>query len=214
MELHVYKAINEVTAAMAAEGISKSQRNSAQGYQFRGIDDIYAALSRPLSNAKLCMLPRVVESEFVERPTKNGGVATHVRLTVEFDMVSAIDGSKHVIRVVGEAMDSADKSSNKAMSAAMKYACLLAFQIPTEGDNDADASHHETTDLSRPLAASIEWVQFEKDRAAALKSAKTMGELNEAWSGMYHDAQRSPNGTLGRLTAVKDARKLELSAAR
>jgi hypothetical protein len=40
-------------------------------------------------------------------------------------------------------MDSADKSSNKAQSAAYKYAAMQVFCIPTEGDNDADASHHE-----------------------------------------------------------------------
>ncbi len=36
-------------------------------------------------------------------------------------------------------MDSGDKSTNKAMSAAYKYAAFMTFAIPTEGDNDADA---------------------------------------------------------------------------
>jgi hypothetical protein len=40
-------------------------------------------------------------------------------------------------------MDSADKATNKAMSAAYKYACLQTFCIPTEGDNDADSHHPE-----------------------------------------------------------------------
>jgi hypothetical protein len=40
-------------------------------------------------------------------------------------------------------MDSADKATNKAMSAAYKYACLQTFCIPTEGDNDADATTHQ-----------------------------------------------------------------------
>ena len=64
-------------------------------------------------------------------------------LTVEFDMVCALDGSMHTVRMVGEAMDSADKSGNKAQSAALKYAALQVFMIPTEGDNDADAQTHE-----------------------------------------------------------------------
>jgi hypothetical protein len=45
--------------------------------------------------------------------------------------------------MIGEAMDSGDKSSNKAMSAAYKYAAFQAFCIPTEGDNDADATTHD-----------------------------------------------------------------------
>ncbi len=44
---------------------------------------------------------------------------------------------------IGEAMDSGDKSSNKAMSAAMKYALLEVFCIPTEGDNDSENHTHE-----------------------------------------------------------------------
>lgn len=40
-------------------------------------------------------------------------------------------------------MDSGDKATNKAMSAAFKYACMQAFCIPTEGDNDADSKTHE-----------------------------------------------------------------------
>jgi hypothetical protein len=40
-------------------------------------------------------------------------------------------------------MDSGDKATNKAMSAAYKYAAFMAFAIPTEGDNDADATTHD-----------------------------------------------------------------------
>jgi hypothetical protein len=62
---------------------------------------------------------------------------------VRFDFVSADDGSMHEVVTFGEAMDSGDKATNKAMSAAYKYACMQAFCIPTEGDNDADAKTHE-----------------------------------------------------------------------
>ena len=43
----------------------------------------------------------------------------------------------------GEAMDSADKATNKAMSAAYKYLCMQVFCIPTEGMEDADSQTHE-----------------------------------------------------------------------
>ena len=47
-------------------------------------------------------------------------------------------------------MDSADKATNKAMSAAYKYMAMQTFCIPTEGDNDADASHHEIRREAEP----------------------------------------------------------------
>lgn len=139
----VYLAIAEVMGELAKVGIGKNNKNTSQGYKFRGIDDVYNALAPMLSRAKLLILPRVLSRAVTERETKNGGVLFYVVLDVEFDLVSGNDGSKHTVRVCGEAMDSGDKATNKAMSAAYKYACMEAFCIPTEGDNDADASSHE-----------------------------------------------------------------------
>lgn len=209
---HVYEAICAVTAAMAREGIGKTRKNEQQGYRFRSVDDVYAAIGGLLAANKLCMLPRVIERSVLERPTKGGGgVLTYTTLTVEFDLVSAVDGSRHTIRTVGEAMDAADKSSNKSMSAAFKYAAFLAFQIPTEGDNDADASHHERGPLEKQLAASIDWPAWETKQVTKLRAAKTMGALSEAWHEVYEAGKTAPNGTLLRLAAEKDARKIELA---
>ena len=61
----------------------------------------------------------------------------------EFDFVSAEDGTKHTASTFGEAMDSSDKATNKAMSAAYKYAAFMTFCIPVEGDNDSENDHHE-----------------------------------------------------------------------
>ena len=47
-------------------------------------------------------------------------------------------------------MDSGDKASNKAMSAAFKYACFQTFCIPTEEMQDPDA---ETPPPSTPVYA-------------------------------------------------------------
>lgn len=138
----VYKAINMVQAELAKEGITKDRKNQQQNYSFRGIDDIFNALSSLLAESKLCILPRCLKRSVIERQTKTGGTIFYVVLKVEFDFVSSIDGSKHTVTTYGEAMDSADKATNKAMSAAYKYACLQAFCIPTEGDNDADATTH------------------------------------------------------------------------
>ena len=53
-----------------------------------------------------------------ERQTAKGGFLMYTILTVEFDLVSAKDGSKALACTIGEAMDSGDKSANKAQSAA------------------------------------------------------------------------------------------------
>ena len=139
----VYQAINAVQRELAATGISKDRRNQQQGYNFRGIDDVYNALAPALSKHGLCILPRIISRDCTERQTQKGGVLFSVVVEAEFDLIAAADGSKHTIRTFGEAMDSADKATNKAMSAAYKYAAMQAFAIPTEGDNDADATTHD-----------------------------------------------------------------------
>jgi hypothetical protein len=141
--VNVYQAIAAVMAELSKEGISKDRKNQQQGYAFRGIDDMYNALSPILAKNGLCVLPRVLARETIERQNKNGGALFYTTVEVEFDFVSAEDGSKHTVKTFGEAMDSGDKSTNKAMSAAYKYAVMQAFAIPTEGDNDADAQTHE-----------------------------------------------------------------------
>lgn len=137
--LGVYAAINAVQSDLNKEGITKSRRNQQQGFNFRGIDDVYNALSPLLAKHGLCIMPRILTRECVERQTQKGGTLFYVTVEAEFDFVCAKDGSRHVVRTFGEAMDSADKATNKAMSAAYKYAAFQAFAIPTEGDNDADA---------------------------------------------------------------------------
>ena len=141
----VYQAIGKVSAIMSQHGISKGRSNQQQGYKFRGIDDVLNALSAALVSAGLVILPRCTERVVVERQTAKGGAIFNVTCHVEFDLVSTEDGSKHTVATYGEAMDSADKATNKAMSAAYKYLALLVFCIPTEAspETDADYTTHE-----------------------------------------------------------------------
>jgi hypothetical protein len=141
--MKVYKAINNVQADLSVLGITKDRRNmQGSGYNFRGIDDVYNTIAPLLAKHGLCILPRVLSRECVERVSQKGGALFYVTVDAEFDFVSAEDGSKHIVKTFGEAMDSGDKATNKAMSAAYKYACFQAFSIPTESDNDADAHTH------------------------------------------------------------------------
>jgi len=153
----VYQAINKVQAALAKAGISKDQRNTQQGYAFRGIDDVYNALAPLLAEHGLCILPQVVNRTVTERVTQKGGVLFYVIVEMQFNFVCAEDGSIHVVSTFGEAMDSGDKATNKAMSAAYKYAAMQAFCIPTEGDNDADA-HTPEVIVKKPVTnTEIDW---------------------------------------------------------
>lgn len=138
--MKIYQCINKVQAAMAKIGIAKDRKNTQQGFNFRGIDDLYNALAPLLAEHGLCILPRVISRTVTEQQSKSGGTLFYVLVEVEYTFVCAEDGSSHVTVFFGEAMDSGDKATNKAMSAAFKYLCLQAFCIPLEGEHDADGT--------------------------------------------------------------------------
>lgn len=145
----VYKAISLVAKDLAEQGISKDRRNAQQGFNFRGIDQVYNALAPALVRNGLLILPRITERTVTERTTQKGGVLFYVVVKAEFDFVSTEDGSVHIVTTYGEAMDSGDKATNKAMSIAYKYAAFQAFCIPTEETAiDADSEVHQVASRS------------------------------------------------------------------
>jgi len=164
------------------EGIAKDSQNVQQGYNFRGIDAVYNALSPILALHKLCILPRMLKREVVERESSNNRALFYVVVEAEFDFVAAEDASMHTVKTFGEAMDSGDKATNKAMSAAYKYAAMQAFAIPTQGDNDADATTHDVLPnaarFQSPTKSAMRGETINAEQAAMLENvAKNLVDL-------------------------------------
>jgi hypothetical protein len=204
--MKIYQAINAVQAELSTIGITKDRTNSqGSGYKFRGIDDVYNAISPLLAKHGLCILPRVLTRECVERSSKAGAALFYVTVEVEFDFVSAEDGSKHTVKTFGEAMDSGDKATNKAMSAAYKYAAFQAFSIPTESDNDADASTHVVQSQPAPKATEATI----KALLADIAESNTHGDLREAFFQAIKKVGDDADAR-DRITKAKDAQKAKL----
>lgn len=132
----IYKKIIEVMADINA--IGKDRRNQQQGFQFRGIDDVMNELHGSLAKCGVFVLPTVLEENRTTGKTRNGGDMFCTRLKINFGFY-AEDGSHVDAVVIGEAMDTGDKASNKALSIGLKYAMLQVFCIPTEDEKDPDA---------------------------------------------------------------------------
>jgi len=145
----IYAKIAEVLSSIGS--ISKDQRNQAQNYSFRGIDDVYNALHPRLASAKIFWVPEVLESTHdVFESINDRGITKRqirVRLKVKYTLY-AEDGSNVTTVVEGEGIDSSDKATNKALSAALKYMVMQIFCIPTEDMIDADA---ETPEVGAPV---------------------------------------------------------------
>lgn len=138
----IYEAIAGAMSEIGA--ISKEKRNQQQGFMYRGVDDVMNALQPILVKYKIFIVPEVLEQTREERMTKSGSSIKYTILKVGYTFYTD-DGSSVSTVVVGEGMDSADKSSNKAMSVAFKYACFQVFCIPTEEMKDPDEEMPEET---------------------------------------------------------------------
>lgn len=205
----VYKAINAVQIALAKSGIAKDRQ--AQTYKFRGIDDVYNAISPLLGEHGLCILPRMIRRDCQERQTAKGSAIFYVIVEAEFDFVSAEDGSCHVVRTFGEAMDMSDKATNKAMSAAYKYAAMQAFAIPTEGDNDTENQNIEPVPVNAPKPVGALPDKVFADYLASINAAINMGELETVFSKAYIAAKQiNDEVAMGTFVKMKDKKKAEL----
>jgi len=181
--LGVYKAISTVQGELAKRGISKDQQNKMQGFKYRGIDDVYAALCPLLASNGLCILPKMVSKTVVERTNAKGTALFYTTVEVDFDIVSSEDGSRHTVSSYGEAMDSGDKSAGKAMSYAYKAMAFMVFAIPTEGDNDPDANVHtvmSNKEPSKPAPLSPAVRESVDKYVAQIAKLETLAEV-EAW---------------------------------
>jgi hypothetical protein len=131
------KGIFPAMAAIMAEvgAIGKDQVNQAQGFRFRGIDQVYNALNPLMAKHGVFLVTEIISHEHFEKPTKSGGLALHHFARCRFRFCHK-DGSSITAEIIGEASDTGDKGLNKAYSIALKYALFQAFLIPTEDDPD------------------------------------------------------------------------------
>jgi hypothetical protein len=150
----IYAAISNIMGKVGVVG--KDKKNEQQGYKFRGIDDMYNALNKHLAEEKVFATSSVLDMKREERLSQKGATLLYTILTIKFTFF-AEDGSSVESVTVGEAMDSGDKSCNKAMSTAYKYALMQIFCIPTLEEKDTEVQTHEiapkvvATSLVAPL---------------------------------------------------------------
>ena len=169
---YVYKAINAISRELAGSGIAKVHHNERDDYLYRSIDDVLNRLAPLLAKHRLCVLPRVLERHVIERQGDEQ-LLVDVTLGVAFSLVSADDGSSHLIEAYGEALDRGDKGTAKAMSAAYKSAMIQAFCIPVGDLEDADATSHRLaakTHVPEPVQGWEQWARDIQDIAAVCES--------------------------------------------
>ena len=157
----IYKKMSDVMKEIGS--IGKDQKNTAQGFKFRGIDQFVNALYPALTKNSVFMTPRCVsethELNKVVRGNGKEGVDKHVSLLMEYDFY-AEDGSKVTVGPIpAEGLDSGDKATNKALSAALKYALIQTFSVPTEDMEEADKESPTINANVEPITVEVKQEQ-------------------------------------------------------
>ena len=141
----IYAKMSAVMRDVGA--IGKDQKNTAQGFKFRGIDQFVNALYPALTKHGVFLSPRSVnytqELKDVTRSNGKSGVDKHVTVLMEYTFYAEDGSSVTIGPVPAEGLDSGDKATNKALSAALKYALIQTFSIPTEDMAEADLESPE-----------------------------------------------------------------------
>lgn len=178
------------------EAIEK-KKGEGINYKFRGIDDLYNAIHPLHKKYGVIIIPRVMESTRENRTSAKGNALIYSLLDIEYDFV-AEDGSKATVKTRGEAMDSGDKATNKAMSIALKYALLHMYLIPTEDLKEIDP------DAKAEVLSGITKDDIDELRAT-LNQADSKEEVLAFWKKEYLNEPT--------IRAIFDIRRAELMKA-
>ena len=136
----IYRALVSIADGLRQQGIAKGKKCAGGGnFAYRGIDDVYAAVSPLLAANSVIIRPVTIERlEDVQ-----AGKMRLVRINVQYEAISAEDGSSVTFAGIGEGCDTSDKAAGKALSYAYKTAIFQLFAVPVVGQDDPDQVVHQ-----------------------------------------------------------------------
>lgn len=159
------KAMGDVAA------IPKSRSGQGLNYKFRGIDDFMNALNPILSKHQIVFSFDIIKAEkesYDQKSVYQGNEKivkwTNALLTIKYTFYT-VDGSWISCTTIGEGRDNSDKAHNKAMSAALKYALMQMFLVPTEDLVDQDDERPGDVDKNPPAEKLAQKAQELKNHA-------------------------------------------------
>ncbi len=153
--------------------IPKNKTGAGLNYKFRGIDDFMNALNPLMAKHKVVFSFEIIKAEkesYDQESNFNNQKKivkwTNALLTIKYTFYTT-DGSWISCTTIGEGKDNSDKAHNKAMSAALKYALMQMFLVPTEDliDQDSERPGDEKPAINPPAQQLVQKAQELKNHA-------------------------------------------------
>lgn len=188
----------------SVQGVAKRDRNSAQGFNFRGIDAVVNKVGPALREAGGFILPEIVSEQHSTALTAKGSQINVVHLTVKFG-IYGLDGEPIVGSVAAEAMDSGDKATAKAMSVALRTFLLQVLALPTDEPDPDSFTYEATRDFAgeaeaKALVYDVEGLRALYSEAVSARAPKDILEKIKAYGNAASgqgDSLGSAQGTKG-----------------
>ena len=133
-QITVHEAINRVVQDVG--GVGRDGYNEHQKFSFRSIEGTVNAIRPSLLQHGLTIIPVYKSLDHTDYTRDDGKVVHRAVLEGNFQ-ITGPGGDETFVTTIGEATDMEGRATNKAMSAAFKYALLQTFQIGSGEDGDA-----------------------------------------------------------------------------
>jgi hypothetical protein len=127
--------------------IAKKDFNKFHEFNFRGIDTVLEHIGPALRDHRIVPVPELRDVHSDDLTAKDGKRKRGVTLTVAYTFYGPRGDSITTV-VPGEANDTEDKATSKAMSVAYRTALLQVFAIPS-GERDPHAGPTVSAKLAR-----------------------------------------------------------------
>jgi hypothetical protein len=176
--------------------VEKKKSSKDLPYPFASEEAFIEALRPTMIRHGLEIAPVGVQHVVTDQyTTRNGANMNHVIGIFTFRLTHRDSETFQDVVVYGEGADNGDKSCNKAMTAAMKYALRQAFCIATGDDPDKTSSRGmERAEISvkvfnrrkEALLASKTLAKLAEYRSIYLKDGKNTKEQVDKLEAVYH----------------------------
>lgn len=150
--------------------IAKGELYNQSGtrFNFRGVDTVVNVFGPVTLKHGINVVPSRVEADYGEKTTKSGSKMRECSVTVHWTIIGP-KGDTLTMQTMGEALDTADKSTTKAQSVALRT-LLLGFGLTPTHDTDPDSERHERgADPIRPAVTYVDEICDPKTSAGRLR---------------------------------------------
>jgi len=180
-------SIFQIFAAVKREvsAVGKGSENKQQGFMYRGVDAVVNAAAPALDRHGVITAPGLKKLDYaIVEIGSNRTRMAHVQVEVTYTFWGP-GGDSFSVTVPGEAMDSGDKATAKAMSVAYRIALLQSLNLPTT-DPDPDRDSYERSP-ARPqqLPDDSPW----RGRVAAVQSGDDAERVRDDVRRLVADGQ-------------------------